>query len=796
MSKQPQRTSQSPDNPFIKWLSWILLTAIVALAGYFSLSAAWPDLNEIQENDLNHSIPLVQSTTVQQTIHVTYDGLNSIQFYGQVDSQSLEPNDALIFRLSKIGSPEITLIEQHTPISTWTGKKAFRIHFPAIPDSGNQDYLLSLESNTPQGTLTLYASQEDAYPKGHLVLNGISQQNDLAFRLYDTVTPLKIFSTFSQLLPFFNGLLLAVGLYLLAGTIITILIGAWPTQTWDQRILFALICGLVFPPILYFLASLINVSLSPARVVGITGILSFAAAIRLFFYLRSHPIPLERIKIYISGLLHTVLPLISLILLAALTRTLQLRDIYAPLWTDGLQHAEYAMQIIQNQGLPSGVIYHLGFHSQVAVLFPWLGLSLEQVLLVNGQLVNIAIGLSLILLGQAIYGRRFPAWVGACFFLLFARMPAYLVNWSRFPFQLGLTLGLACLALLVQFIQTPRRTDLFLFLLLFAGMVLSHYGSVVFVASLFLTLLLSSKIRNKLSQPLISRLKARPILAIMAAPVILLILISLGALILNSEKIAAIILDSRRTAAALDLTDMLHITLSSSGLAILGMAILGFGLSWLKKQPQFWVVPAWIPVHFALVTLQEPLLGQAIASYANSILALSIPLSLLAGIGLDCLFELPLTVSQPNKTNPKFKNKTKHRFRQPLYLITLCLVGSLSLVGIINPAANRFTPADEKAIEWIRLNTPPDARFWINTQPWGAEIVPADGGGWIPVKTGRETIHPQNSDEYNNIVGLFKANQPEFIYSGVGDRAAEKLIDPSYGLIYEEAGIKLFQLKR
>jgi len=62
---------------------------------------------------------------------------------------------------------------------------------------------------------------------------------------------------------------------------------------------------------------------------------------------------------------------------------------------------------------------------------------------------------------------------------------------------------------------------------------------------------------------------------------------------------------------------------------------------------------------------------------------------------------------------------------------------------IVNPGTVLATRDDVAAMDWIRRHLPPDARFLINVRHWqGSTYVGTDGGYWIPLLTGRDTILP------------------------------------------------------
>jgi hypothetical protein len=59
---------------------------------------------------------------------------------------------------------------------------------------------------------------------------------------------------------------------------------------------------------------------------------------------------------------------------------------------------------------------------------------------------------------------------------------------------------------------------------------------------------------------------------------------------------------------------------------------------------------------------------------------------------------------------------------------------------MIEPWRQLMTVDDEKAMLWIKENTPEDAVFAVNLEPWIPNLpIGTDGGYWIPYYTGRKT---------------------------------------------------------
>ena len=77
--------------------------------------------------------------------------------------------------------------------------------------------------------------------------------------------------------------------------------------------------------------------------------------------------------------------------------------------------------------------------------------------------------------------------------------------------------------------------------------------------------------------------------------------------------------------------------------------------------------------------------------------------------------------------------------------LVFCLLsaGLAANVSAINPQTTLVEPSEVRALDWINEHLPTDARFFINTTPWGYGVWRGvDGGAWILPYTGRWTIVP------------------------------------------------------
>jgi hypothetical protein len=73
----------------------------------------------------------------------------------------------------------------------------------------------------------------------------------------------------------------------------------------------------------------------------------------------------------------------------------------------------------------------------------------------------------------------------------------------------------------------------------------------------------------------------------------------------------------------------------------------------------------------------------------------------------------------------------------------LLLWGLRETRSVVNSSTNFTNTADVAALEWVKTNTPPTARFFINTAAWQGKVYRGvDGGYWLVPYTGRSSLLP------------------------------------------------------
>jgi len=212
-------------------------------------------------------------------------------------------------------------------------------------------------------------------------------------------------------------------------------------------------------------------------------------------------------------------------------------------------------------------------------------------------------------------------------------------------------------------------------------------------------------------------------------------------------------------------------------------------------------------------------------------IALYLPLSMLAGAGVGDLIERAIHVRDgiwARTRTTKVVTTDVRRGIVAALIIVAALAGARWRLMDVDYRYRLVTPADLKAMQWIRDNTPEDAKFLVNslTAFGGHTVVGDDAGWWIPYFTGRRTTVPpatygmETSEDpsyperveafYRDITArpldtpeaaqVLRANGVTHIYVGA---AGGELLNPRtlrqssfYHLLYERDGVMILDLTK
>jgi len=438
--------------------------------------------------------------------------------------------------------------------------------------------------------------------------------------------------------------------------------------------------------------------------------------------------------------LHLIIGLVVFGLAVSL-RLYQSQDLLLPNWVDSQHHFLIIKTILENSAVPQDLMpylqvpfyYHFGYHAIAALFTAISNLPIGQAMLILGQVLNAAVGLSVYALSKNLWRNWRPALAAALLVSFATRMPAYYLSWGRYTLLTGLVLLPVAMGQSLDILRGKNiwRSALALTLLT-AGILLSHYFAAMLLAIFlgFLIIVHLAKGWQHLPQALME------LSWILNSAICGLLLVSpwLGRIALFSASNPGVdasfpesfetILSGSRVNYIWQLLGPTsnHWLLLPAGLGLLfalrKRGTLGFGL-WslvliVMAMPWGVTLRPFRPDHFAIV--------------------LFLPLTLLAAS-----FFWQIT---------GWLGKLLKQRSAGIFLLMLILFGWIGWGypknrESINPVTVLVNEADLMALDWIVEKTPPEAHFYINTTYWmGNSFRGADGGGWILPYTGRWALVP------------------------------------------------------
>ncbi|MFQ5855610.1 MAG: DUF6541 family protein [Anaerolineae bacterium] len=524
--------------------------------------------------------------------------------------------------------------------------------------------------------------------------------------------------------------------------------------------------------------------------------------------------------------------------------------------------------------------YHFGFHSNVALFHWLTGTPVLESVIIVGQIINALAPLMIYPFVRRLGGSSWAGLIAVLIASLLSPMPSGYVNWGRYTQLTGMVVLPVAATLTIDAIASTDRAwrRLALASIAVAGLALSHYLVTLLYLPLVLAYLAwwnATRIRHLCRRALRlysgqaeeqgrqgdketrrqgdretrgqgdrDKVSPSPCLPLTSAPPHLGTSALLSALtgpwlracavgLIASILITPWILNLWRGR----LPRMLAARLGSNPQStyfqtaynvvgdifvyvppwLIALAVAGAVWGCWQRRPLAIITIVWTAL---LILLANPniigLPGAGVVNNFTLIIALYLPLSILAGAGLAPLVE---------HSNTRL---ARGRLMAAGLVIVASLAGARVRLMDLDYRYRLVTPADQEAMQWIRDHTPEDARFLVNsfTAFGGHTVVGADAGWWIPYLAGRRTTVPpatygmeasRNAD-YPIQVGTFYreiAAQPlnspatiqvlsthdvTHIYIGA---VGGELLDPTrlersplYHLVYSRNGAMIFELTK
>jgi hypothetical protein len=687
------------------------------------------------------TVVLSPNHTLGQTFLARHGGLNGVEFW-------LDPSPGVSgqMRLHLRTEPDA---KRNLVIAA--------LALEDIPSSGFQrftfepqrashgEYYYAFITFEGEGEVQVGTAPGDAYIDGALYQDHEPQDAQATFRLtYD---------------PFWMGVdlggaavrgvgLMGVALLLYAVPGWALLAWLWPRAdiTWAERLALAVGLSLALYPLLLLWTDVVGVHLGAlyAWIPVLGGLIALAwryrdwrprqgwAALRC--WARSDVFWPDVILLVVLALVFGV-------------RLLVVRTLDAPMWGDSYQHAVISQLIVDNGGLfdswepytpYQSLTVHFGFHMHVALLSWLTGMSPVNATLWTGQLINGLAALTILPLAMRLSDRN--RWTGTMAVLvagLLSPMPAFYVNWGRFPQLAGQVILPIAIWMTWQALESKSWLWLGATGGVLCGMTLTYYRMPFYYAIFVLILLIVHMIKARRDRGptwwgYIGRLVG----------------IALVLLILFAPWMASVAGGHLTEAVATGVNRSTPLARVLSDYAIWRNII--FYIPWFLLVPAVaalvWAMVDWHPF---VVGIGVWVLGMASLVAGRLIrlpganmmqnfavlIALYIPVSVLIGWAGGRL--------------ARFLTQQRRRvFRVVLgiVLVTAALWGSKIRIGDVDLSYALVTRPDMRAMAWIRENVQPSTKFLVEGFRiyGGRTAVGADAGWWIPLLAHRQnTVPPQ-----------------------------------------------------
>ena len=194
-----------------------------------------------------------------------------------------------------------------------------------------------------------------------------------------------------------------------------------------------------------------------------------------------------------------------------------------------------------------------------------------------------------------------------------------------------------------------------------------------------------------------------------------------------------------------------------------------------------------------MIFLQKFILGASVLTIVNFFFFLSIPVCLLAGIGVACAHKTIGSILRSVSNRTKICRSIQYYKELSIIILLFCiLLAGYKQLATSNPKVVMVTPADVKAFKWIESNTSSNAKFLINSFEWGYEFKPVDGGGWINAFTHRPVFFFSVNVDRDSMKEFINEKMIEYVYLGNGLRTISSDWFHDECLVFHEDNIKIY----
>ncbi len=422
-------------------------------------------------------------------------------------------------------------------------------------------------------------------------------------------------------------------------------------------------------------------------------------------------------------------------------RLYQTHALVFPPWVDSISHVLIVEKIIENGALPGDLTpylpvpfyYHFAFHVVTAAFSVLGGIGAPSAVLTMGQVLNGLIAFSVYYLGRSLGYDLYQSASAAALVTFVFKMPGYYATWGRYTLVTGFVmLPLAMAELEKVYSGEHFFKHLSLFLVLGIGVMLSHYYTALLLC---VWIMIVAATRWKRTLPL---LRLTGVHRSTGSWVFLVVVFSLSLFSLLWlcrlwGFVGKTITDSfmgRSISYKNGTLYLWKIMGPERDFILFPVAAGGLVLAaYRRKRLRFVLWSVYVAGSCVPFFLHIPPFD---AFYY--IISLFLPAS---------LFTIEFLWFFADKVRNLLGNTVSPAPYWVLVpVLPLVLWGVRDNAHIIKPQTILATKNDLAATQWISDHTAATDRFFINVAPWGYDYRPVDGGGWVQVLTGRQTVLP------------------------------------------------------
>ena len=428
-------------------------------------------------------------------------------------------------------------------------------------------------------------------------------------------------------------------------------------------------------------------------------------------------------------------------------RLYQVRDLAFPAWVDSVHHAVVVRKMLQTWRLPRDLspylqmpfFYHFAFHGVTSLFAALARLSLPESMIVMGQALQVAAGLSVYCVARVLWQQRLWAAVAAALACFVAQMPAFYTAWGKYPLLTAmvlLPLAMSVTILMVRDSGPPRRMAALAVLV--AGTILAHSFAALLLI-LFIGLAVAQAVVSRLARRRTPTLRSGWLFAAGGAALgILLTWPWIHRVWQHAGRFVRLkagreVMVPSTTYFSGYLEYLWALTGPNRNRLLFALAFPGVGLA--IRRAALRPVALWL---IALLPLVSPW-GLRVSPFSPDrvLIVLFLPACLLAT-------EVLRTAAARLARWHVLGTDPRHAAGAVVVAIAAwAFAGGLETRNLVPRSAILASDADAKAMAWIESHVSPDARFFIELAPWppyGYRGV--DGAWWLLPITGRHALLP------------------------------------------------------